>query len=69
MNTRARIGFVDFIITFATLVSFAAVSPWVWDLIGKLRDQVDPLTSVLIGLLLPMVIIGIILSAGVSARS
>lgn len=69
MDRRARIGYVDFILTFATLVAFGTVAPWVLTSIGMLQNEVDPLTSVLIQLVLPLILIGMIYSLGVSARS
>lgn len=69
MDERAKIGYVDFILTFATLVAFGAVAPWVLTSIGMLQNEVDPLTSVLVQLVLPLLLIGMIYSLGVSARS
>jgi len=66
---RARIGYVDVVMAFATFVAFAAVSQWIFDIVDMLRQQVDPLTSVLVGLLIPMLLIGLLYSVGVSARS
>jgi len=68
MNERARIGYVDVILAFATFVAFATISDWIFRIIDMLRDQVDPLTSVLVGLLVPMLLIGLLYSVGVSAR-
>lgn len=67
-DTRARIGYVDVILTFATFAALAIISPFLMRVIEMLRDQVDPLTSVLLGLLLPLFAIGILYSMGVSAR-
>jgi hypothetical protein len=69
MDNRARIGYVDFVMVFATLVAVGTVAPWMLTAIDMLRNQVDPLTSVLLGLVLPMILIGMIYSLGVSARS
>jgi tellurite resistance protein TehA-like permease len=68
MNERARIGYVDVVLGFATFVAFATISDWIFRLIDMLRQQVDPLTSVLVGLLVPMLLIGLLYSLGVSAR-
>jgi len=65
---RGRVGYVDIVLTFATFVVFATISDWIFQLISMLRSEVDPLTSVLIGLLVPIILIGIIYSVGVSAR-
>jgi hypothetical protein len=68
MDERARIGYVDVVLGFASLVAIAVVSQWIFRIIDMLRQEVDPLTSVLVGLLMPMLLIGLIYSVGVSAR-
>lgn len=68
-DTRARIGYVDVVIGFATLVAFATVSPWMYTLIDMADDHVDPLTGVLLALVVPLILISLLLSMGVSARS
>jgi len=68
MNRRGRIGYVDVVLAFATFVAFATISDWIYRIIDMLRQQVDPLTSVLVGLLVPMLLIGILYSLGVSAK-
>lgn len=67
-DERGRVGYVDVVLAFATFVAFATVSDWIFQLISMLRAEVDPLTSVLIGLLVPIILIGIIYSVGVSAK-
>jgi len=69
MADRARIGYVDVVLAFATFVALSVTSPWVFDVISKLRAQVDPLTSVLLGLVVPLLFISLLYSLGVSARS
>jgi len=68
-DERARINYTDVVLGFATFVSFAVVAPWVETVIGMLRSQADPLTSVLVGLVLPLLLISLLYSLGVSARS
>jgi hypothetical protein len=68
MDRRARIGYVDVVLAFATFVAFATISDWIFNIISMLRAEVDPLTSVLVGLLVPMLLIGILYSVGVSAK-
>jgi len=68
MNRRGRIGYVDVVLATATFVAFATISDWIYRIIDMLRQQVDPLTSVLVGLLVPMLLIGILYSLGVSAK-
>lgn len=69
LNDRAKIGYVDVVLVFATFVAFAVTSPFIFRVINMLRDYADPLTSVLAGLLVPMIVIAILYSMGVSARS
>jgi len=69
MNDRAEISYTDVVLVFATLVSFSVVAPWVSQVQSMLRSAADPPTSVLVGLLLPLLLIGLIYSMGVSARS
>lgn len=68
-DDRARIGYVDVVIAFATFVAFATVAPWIYTLIGMADTVVDPLTSVLLSLIVPLLVISLLLSMGVSARS
>jgi tellurite resistance protein TehA-like permease len=68
MQNRAKVGYVDVVLAFATFVAFATISPWIYRIIDMLRNHVDPLTSVLVGLLVPMLLIGLLYSVGVSAR-
>lgn len=68
-DNRGRIGYVDVVIGFATLVAFAAVAPWVYEVVAIARNSVDPLSGVLLQLFVPLLLIGLILSMGVSARS
>jgi len=68
MDERARIGYVDVVLAFATFIAFATVTPWIYDVIGKAQSQVDPLTAVLLSLIVPLILISLIVSMGVSAR-
>lgn len=68
-DDRARIGYVDAVLAFATMAAFAIVAPFFYRVIEMLRGYADPLTSVLIGILVPMLLIGLLYSMGVSARS
>lgn len=68
-DTRARIGYVDVVVAFATLVAFSTVAPWLYTIIDMLQTQVDPLTGVILSLVIPLLLISLLLSMGVSARS
>lgn len=68
-DTHGRVQFVDVILAFATLVTFAAMAPWVYKAIGMGQGVVDPLSGVLLELMLPLFVIGMLVSIGVSART
>lgn len=59
----------DIIMTFGVIVTFVAVAPFTYDIVEKLQGVVDPLTAVILGVFPALLIIAIILSVGVSARS
>lgn len=69
LNDRAKIGYVDVVLVFATFVMFATTAGFIFRVISMIRSYADPLTAVLVGLLVPMLVIGILYSMGVSARS
>ena len=68
-DERARVQYVDIVLAFATLVSFVAVAPWVYTVIGMATDTLDPLSATLLQLSLPVFVIAMIVSIGVSART
>lgn len=68
-DDRARIGYVDVIMAFGTLVAFIATAPWVYDIIAKIQATADPLTGTLAALVPPVLLIALLVSIGVSGRS
>ena len=68
-DDRGRVQYVDIVLAFATLVSFIAVAPWVYTGIGMATGVVDPLSATLLELTLPIFVIAMIVSLGVSART
>ena len=68
-DRRARVQYVDIVLGFATLVAFVSVAPWVYTGIGMATDTVDPLSSTLLQLTLPVFVIAMIVSLGISART
>lgn len=68
-DDRGRVQYVDIIVAFATLVSFIAVAPWVYTAIGMGAGAVDPLSRTLLELALPVFVIAMIVSIGVSAST
>lgn len=67
-DDRARITFVDVIMSFGVLVTLTAISPWLLQIVSLLETEADPLTGVLLALFIPFLFIALILSMGVSAQ-
>jgi len=68
-DTRGRVQYVDIVLSFANLVAFVAIAPWVYQAVAMATDAVDPLSSVLMQLMLPIFVIAMIVSVGISART
>lgn len=68
-DARAAISYVDVVLTFAVLIMIAAVAPMIFNIYDMVQGVADPLTVALIALVVPMLIIGLIVSMGVAARS
>ncbi|WP_144240044.1 hypothetical protein [Haladaptatus cibarius] len=68
-DTRGRVQYVDIVLAFATLISFIAVAPWVYTAIQMGARVVDPLSATLLQLILPLFVIAMIISLGISART
>jgi len=66
---RGRIGYVDVILSFGVLVSFAAVAPWFYQLLDMGGGELSPFSGVLLRLLMPLLLIVLLLSMGRSAQS
>jgi hypothetical protein len=68
-DDRGALQYPDVIMAFGTLVAIVAVSPWLFAAIDKLQGKVDPLTGILLGMMPALLVIALIISVGVSARS
>lgn len=68
-DERGAISYVDVVLTFATLIMIGAVAPMLFNVYDMAQGVADPLTVALLGLLVPMLVIGLIISMGVAARS
>lgn len=68
-DDRARVQYVDVVMSFATLVAFTAVAPWIYSAIAMATGVADPFSSVLLELTVPVFVIAMIVSIGVSART
>lgn len=67
-DTRALIQLSDVILTFFTLVGIIATAPFWYKFIGMVAAEADPFSSLLLQLMVPLLIIALIISVGVSAR-
>lgn len=68
-DDRAALQYSDVVMAFAAVVAIAAISPWLYNVIGRLQSVVDPLTGVILGVTPALLVIGLLLSIGVSART
>jgi high-affinity K+ transport system ATPase subunit B len=68
-DDRAAISYVDVVLTGATLIMIAVVAPMLFNIYNMLQGVADPLTVALLQLLVPLLVIGLIVSMGVAARS
>lgn len=68
-DDRGRVQYVDIVMAFASLVAFMAVAPWVYTGMGMATGVVDPLSATLLQITLPLFVIAMIVSIGVSART
>lgn len=69
LDDRARVQYVDVVLTFATLVTFGATAPWIYDAVQKGRSALDPLSGTLLALAPALMVIALIVSVGVSGRT
>lgn len=68
-DQRGKISFVDVVMTFTALVALVGIAPWLYDMVGLIQSEADPLTGVLLALFIPLMFVALILSMGVSART
>lgn len=67
-DTRAAVELVDVILGTVILVSIILLAPVLFHFVGMAAGQADPFTSLLLQLTVPVLIIGFVISIGVSAR-
>lgn len=65
---RAAIALVDVILGFLTLVALMVLAPVIYSFVGWVRPEVDPLSQLLLTIVVPVLFISMIVSLGVSAR-
>lgn len=67
-DERAAIHLVDVALTFISLVALLVLTPVFGKFIGLARNAADPFSALLLGLILPLLVISVIISLGVSAK-
>jgi len=68
MRERGAIQLVDVVLTMFVLVGIIALAPIFYKFTGMVSAQADPFSGLLLQLVLPMLIIALLISVGVSAR-
>lgn len=68
-DDRGAISYVDTVLTFATLAMIGMVAPMLFNIYDMAQDVADPLTVALLQLAVPLLIIALIVSMSVAARS
>lgn len=68
MNDRGAVRLSDVVLTFFGMVALLALAPVFGQFTTMVTSEADPFSSLLLQLVVPAVIIGILLSVGVSAR-
>jgi len=67
-SNRAAITLVDAIIGLTVLVAVIALAPIIYTFIGMGSSAYDPFTSLVLQLSVPLLVLSVIISLGVSAR-
>lgn len=68
-NGRAQVQIVDVFMTFAILVALLVLAPVFYKFTGMVATAADPFTATVLRFFVPMVILALFLSVGISART
>jgi hypothetical protein len=68
LDDRARLQMTDVLLTVFVLVAIIVTAPFWYKFIGMVSAEADPFTSLVLQLVVPILLVGLIVSAGVSAR-
>lgn len=68
MTDRGAVQLSDVVLTFFSVVALLALAPVFNRFTSMVSDVADPFSALLLQLVIPIIIIGILLSVGVSAR-
>lgn len=66
---RGRVQYADLVVGFASLVAFVAMANWMYSIVNDAAAVADPLSATLLQIALPMFVVALIISLGVSART
>lgn len=67
-DPRAQVQLVDIILGLLTLVPILVLAPVIYKFISMVTSRSDPFTSLLLSLVVPLLLLSVIVSLGVSAR-
>lgn len=67
-DTSAQVQLVDAVLTFFVLVAVVVTAPFYYKFIGMVSGEADPFSALLLQLVVPLMLLALIISVGVSAR-
>lgn len=67
-HDRAAVNLADVILSLAVLVGLLVLAPYFYFFAGMATSEADPLSSLLLQLVVPVLFLGLIVSVGISAR-
>lgn len=68
MRDRGKVQLTDVVIAAIVSIAAVALAPVYYDMIGVITADADPLSELMLQLVVPFLFLGIIISVGVSAR-
>jgi len=68
MYDDAKVQISDVIIIAVVSIAMIALAPVYYDLIERITLAADPLSALLLQLIIPLIFLGLVISIGVSAR-
>jgi len=68
MRDRGKVQLTDVVIAAVVSIASYALAPVYYDMIGVITADADPLSELMLQLVVPFLFLGIIISVGVSAR-
>lgn len=68
MSDRGRVHLTDMVVAAIAFIALVGVAPVIYDLVAGLSPDADPFSTLLLQLLIPVMVIGLIVSIGISAE-